>query len=185
MNKPEYPASITAIFLVFFHIGAFSFGGGLSGWVFREVVVIRRWIDEDEFFSGMALGQILPGANITNLSIFIGNKLKGPLGAAAALAGLLAVPFFAVIALASVYSILKTMPAVEAALDGMAAAAIGLILVIALKGARRALRRPEAIAAFAVTFVLVGLLHWSLLTVVLNVGPLSVLAAWFRRRANA
>jgi chromate transporter len=178
------PASFVAIFGVFFRIGLLSFGGGLSGWIFREVVTLRHWIDEDEFFSGLAVSQILPGANVTNLSVYIGNKLKGPLGALTALTALLAGPFFAVIFLASIYSVLRAMPFVDAALDGVTAAAIGLLLVVTLKGARRAAQRIEALAAFAITFIAVGLLHFSLLPVVVIVGPLSVAAAWWRGRVQ-
>jgi chromate transporter len=184
-STPEYRPSIPSLFFMFFRIGLLSFGGGLSGWVFREAVLIRRWITEDEFLSGLAVAQILPGANITNLAIYLGNKLKGPLGSAAALLGLLGGPFFAVIALASFYSVLKTTPYAENALDGVAAAAIGLILIVAVRGARRAARRPEAFAAFLVCFVCVGLLHWSLIAVVVVVAPFSVFAAWFRRRSDA
>ncbi|MEI9804122.1 MAG: chromate transporter [Pseudolabrys sp.] len=185
MNPPSPPASIPTIFFVFLRIGLLSFGGGLSGWIFRDVVLIRRWIEEDEFLSGLAVSQILPGANVANLSIYIGHKLKGPLGAAAAIGGLLAGPFFAVIGFATVYNVLRTLPFVEAGLDGVAAAAIGLVLIIALKGAKRATRTPEALIAFVVSFGAVGLLHWSLLLVVVIVGPLSVLAAWFRKPADA
>jgi chromate transporter len=184
-STPEYPPSIPALFFMFFRIGLLSFGGGLSGWVFREAVLIRRWLTEDEFLSGLAVAQILPGANIANLAVYLGNKLKGPLGSAAALVGLLGGPFFAVIALASFYTVLKTTPYAENALDGVTAAAIGLVLIVAVRGAHRAARRPEALAAFLACFVCVGLLHWSLLAVVVVVAPLSVFAAWFRTRGDA
>jgi chromate transporter len=185
VSAREYPPTILAIFSMFFRIGLFSFGGGLSGWVFREAVLIRRWLTEDEFMSGLAVAQVLPGANIANLAVYLGNKLKGPLGSLAALLGLLGGPFFAVIALASFYTVLKTTPYAENALDGVTAAAIGLILIVAVKGARRAAKRPEAMVAFLACFIGVGLLHWSLLAVVVVVAPLSVCAAWFRRRVDA
>lgn len=185
METPAQPVSLAAIFAVFFRIGLFSFGGGLSGWVYREVVTIRHWVKEDEFLSGLAVCQILPGPNITNLAMFIGHTLKGPLGAGTAFIALLVGPFFAVIGLASVYSAFRTLPFADAALEGVAVSAIGLILIIALKGARRAARRVEAIAAFVAVFVTVGLLHWSLLLVVVVVAPISVAAAWWRRRAHA
>jgi chromate transporter len=174
------PPSIAEIFSLFFRIGLFSFGGGLSGWVYREVVVLRGWLDEDEFMSGLALGQVLPGANIINLSVYVGQKLRGAAGALAAFFGLIFAPFFAVIGIASVYGFLKELSFAEAAMDGVAAAAIGLILIVAGRGVRRAVPRPEAIVALFVTFVAVGLLHYSLLLVVAIVGPISVLAAWFR-----
>lgn len=170
---------------MFFRIGLLSFGGGLSGWVYREVVVLRRWMDEDEFMSGLALSQILPGANIANLSIYIGQKLHGLVGAAATFIGLLSGPFFAVLALAGVYSASKTVPYAEPAMDGVAAAAIGLLLIIVGRGARRATRSPQALFALLATFVGVGLLHFSLLLVVAVVGPLSVAAAWRRNAVNA
>jgi chromate transporter len=174
------PPSIAVIFAIFFRIGLFSFGGGLSGWVYREVVLLRGWMDEDEFMSGLALSQVLPGANIANLSIYVGQKLHGPAGAAAAFTGLLSAPFFAVIALASAYSYLRDLPYADAAMDGVAAAAIGLLLIVAGRGVRRAARKPETAVALLATFLGVGLLHLSLLLVVAIVAPLSVLAAWFR-----
>ncbi len=165
---------------MFFRIGLFSFGGGLSGWVFREVVLLRGWLDEDEFMSGLAMSQILPGANITNLSVYVGQKLYGVAGAATAFFALLCGPFFAVIGLASVYSAISGLPFVETAMTGIAAAAIGLLLIVAFRGVRRASRNLASLAALLATFVGVAFLHVSLLLVVAIVGPLSVWAAWKR-----
>jgi chromate transporter len=182
---PAAPPSIVTIFAVFARIGLLSFGGGLSGWVFREVVVLRDWISEEEFLSGLALAQILPGTNIANLAVYIGQKLRGVAGVVAALGGLLSGPFFAVIALASLYDRFRSIPYADAAMDGVAAAAIGLLLIIVLRGTRHSARRPDGAVALAATFIGVGLLHVSLLIVVAVVGPLSVLAAWLGGRADA
>lgn len=182
---PAVPPTILAIFIVFLRIGLLSFGGGLTGWVFREVVILRGWLSEDEFMSGLAMAQILPGTNVANLAIYTGQRLHGLAGATAAFVGLLAGPFAAVIALASGYGLIKRLPYVDAAMDGMAAAAIGLLLIMAFRGARRTSRRPAGMAALAATFVGVGLLHWPLLAVVLVVGVLSVLAAWRGSDADA
>jgi chromate transporter len=180
VSEPVPPPSIFAIFLVFFRIGLLSFGGGLAGWIFREVVLIRRWLTEDEFLSGMALGQILPGANVANLTIFIGQRLRGLPGSTAGLFGLLIGPFFAVLALAAGYRMLQSLPHAEDAMEGVAAAAIGLLIVIIVRGARSMVCRPAAVLAFLATFAAVGIMHWSLLMVVAVVGPLSVWAAWPR-----
>lgn len=174
------PPSLAVIFGIFFRIGLFSFGGGLSGWVYREIVILRGWLDEDEFMSGLAVSQVLPGANIINLAVYVGQKLRGAPGACATFLGLISAPFFAVIGIASIYSTLRELSFAEAAMDGVAAAAIGMILIVAGRGIQRAVPRPEALIALAVTFVAVGLLHYSLLLVVAIVAPLSVLAAWYR-----
>lgn len=147
-SVPAPRPSIFAIFSIFFRIGLFSFGGGLTGWVYREVVVVREWLSEDEFMSGLAMSQILPGTNISNLSIYIGQKLRGVLGAGAAIVGLLSGPFFAVIAVASAYGALKTLTFTEAAMGGVAAAAIGMLLVI---GVHHWITTREFVELFAIS----------------------------------
>ena len=109
---------LSEIFLVFLRIGAFSFGGGLTGWVYREVVQERRWLAEQDFLSGMAVSQILPGANVTNLSVYIGQKLCGTIGAFIALTGLLVIPFFLVIGFLLAYDAISGIAWVGQATDG-------------------------------------------------------------------
>ena len=78
--------SLASLYGVFFRVGLMSFGGGISAWVHREIVGVRRWVTEEEFMAGFALGQILPGVNSTNLTVYMGQHLRGASGAAVALA---------------------------------------------------------------------------------------------------
>ncbi len=181
---PSSTVPLGALFLVFARIGLFSFGGGLSGWIYREVVLMRPWLTEEEFLSGTAISQILPGANVTNLSVFIGQKLRGVPGAVTALFGLLVGPFFAVIALASAYDVIRALPWAENALDGIAAAAIGLLLLISYKSGRRAAGKLSSFLAFLATFIGVGVLRLPFIPVVICVGVVSVFAAWPREQRS-
>ena len=185
MTSTRAPVSLVSLFLVFFRVGLFSFGGGLSGWIYREVVTLKGWMSDDDFFSGLALSQILPGANVTNLSVYIGQRLRGPAGSACALIGLVIGPFFAVIALATAYVQLATMPWIEDAMSGAAAAAIGLLLVVAVKGAYSASRRLVPFLILLATFVAVGLLQWPLVPVVLGLAPVSIAFAWWQASSDA
>lgn len=181
----QVPARLSEIFLIFLRIGAFSFGGGLTGWVYREVVQRRHWLEEQEFLSGMAVSQILPGANVTNLSIYIGQKLRGTIGAFAALVGLLLVPFFLVIGFLLVYEDISRMAWVGMATDGVAAAAVGLLMLTTWKTATQSGRSiPGAVVVIA-TFVAVGLLQLPLLPSVLCIAPLSIAATWKRGKKDA
>ena len=90
--------SLVSVYSVFFRLGLVSFGGGTSAWLYREIVEVRRWVTRDIFLAGFALGQILPGVNSTNITIYIGQRLRGAPGAAIALAGLLSGPFVIVLA---------------------------------------------------------------------------------------
>ncbi len=179
---PPSPPSIRAIFGVFFRIGMLSFGGGLTGWVHRELVMLRDWMPEDEFMSGLAMCQILPGGNICNFSIYAGQKLRGTLGSCAALLGLISGPFFFVLAVVSGYGTIEGLPFMQAAMEGIAASAIGLVLIVAMRGTRMATGNPAAMLSMLATFVGVGLLQWSLPLVAAVVGTLSIAAAWIRSR---
>ncbi len=179
MNAPP-PVSIFAIFLVFARIGLLSFGGGMSGWVYREIVQARGWLSEEEFLSGLSISQILPGTNVSNLSVYIGQKLRGGAGAVTAVFGLLVGPFFAVVGLASVYGALKVVPWVESVLDGVTAAALGLLILVCYKSVRRTTRRLPSIVAFLATFLCVAILRLPFIPVVVCVGAASVFVAWPR-----
>jgi chromate transporter len=180
----KQPVSLLTLFLIFLRIGAFSFGGGLTGWVYREVVQQRQWMSETDFLSGLALSQILPGANVTNLSVYIGQKLRGTVGALAALFALLTVPFFVVIGAATIYSRIADINWIRAATDGVAAAAIGLLLLVGWRSARYAGRDITSLAVLIATFLAVGVMRLPLVPVVLCIAPISVAAAWIRRREN-
>jgi chromate transporter len=182
-EKPTVP--LHQIFRVFFFIGAFSFGGGLIGWIHRETVTKRKWLRDDQFLSGLALGQVLPGANVSNMAVYIGQLLRGWPGAGTALIAVLCGPFFLVIALASVYQDAIRIPGFHSAMDGIAAAAVGIVLRLGWAGARHSCRKfPQAMVAVAV-FIAIGLMQWPLVPVVLVVAPVSIAIAWMQVRAHA
>jgi chromate transporter len=159
-------------------IAAFSFGGVLP-WARYVLVEKRRWLTGDEFTDILAVCQLMPGPNIVNMSVAIGARFHGGLGALVAVLGLVTLPLVIVLLLASLYGAFQDVPAVARALDGMAAAAAGLIIAMAAKMGGPVLRRAPWIAGpfVLLTFVLVALLRLPLLPVVLVVAPLSVAAA--------
>jgi chromate transporter len=175
--KPPVPLS--AIFLAFLQLGAVSFGGGLSAWVYREVIR-RGWMEEEEFLAGLGLSQVLPGANISNLTVYVGSRLRGLPGALAGLAGLVFIPFFSVIGLLLLYQRIVEHGLLQAALDGVAAAAVGLMILMAWKAGRRSSRSVAGTLVLAATFLLVGVLEWPLIPVVACLAPISIAAAWPR-----
>lgn len=176
---------LAALAAVHVKIGLQSFGGGMSGLFFQQIVLKRGWLTEEEFLSGLAVAQILPGVNVSNLAVYVGYNLRGILGAALALGGLLVFPFFAVIGCVLVYDRLIAFGFMTPALDGITAAAIGLLLMIVLRGARQAGRRGfGSILVLAATAIGVGVLRLPLLLVVAVMVPISIGLAWQRRRAG-
>jgi chromate transporter len=84
MKNPDRPVPLASLYGLFFVVGLSSFGGGLTAWFHREVVLARQWMTDDEFFSGYSLAQVLPGVNSTNMAVYIGQHLRGAIGAAVA-----------------------------------------------------------------------------------------------------
>ena len=174
--------SLAAIFLAFLRLGCTSFGGGTGGWVYREMVQRRGWIDERAFLAEMALGQSLPGANGIKMSVLVGRRLKGGTGAFAAPFALLLGPFVIILAVGAVYGRLGDHRSVHAVLAGVAAAVVGLSFATGITALARGAGEPSSIAVAAVTVLCVGFLGWPMLPVMLGLAPVSIGIAWARAR---
>ena len=179
---PTPPPTALQLFLIFGRIGLTSFGGGLSGWLLREFVQDRAWVTEEEFLNGLSLSQALPGVNVTNMAIWLGYRLLGTSGALAGLSGIVLPPGVLIVLIAIAFEALSRFPVTRLALDGAAAAAIGLSLSMGLTAARRVPRRAVPLIMMAATFAAIGLLHWPLVWVVIAAGAGSVVLEYVRLR---
>ncbi|MCQ8241352.1 chromate transporter [Rhizosaccharibacter radicis] len=176
----EPAPSTLLLFLAFSRISLLSVGGGLTAWIRRLVVEERRWMDEPRFLSGYALSQIAPGPNAVNLAVFVGATLRGARGAVAGLAGLMLPPFAVVLFLGWLYGSRHIPRPVEHALDGMGAAAIGLVVATGLRMVKGGIRSAAA-AGFAILTVLALAAGIRLLLVVAVLFPLALLVLGRRR----
>jgi chromate transporter len=171
-----------AIFLAFLRLGCTSFGGGTAGWLHRDIVLRRRWIDESAFLQMLTVGQALPGSNGIKLTVLIGQHLRGTAGAAVALLALLAGPFAIVLAVAGIYAGLAGNKTLHDMLDGVAATVVGLTFATGLRSIAQGAPGLLAPAIAAATVISVGVLSWPLIPVVLCLGPLSIGLAWLQVR---
>jgi chromate transporter len=172
------PPSLWAIFLAFLRLGCTSFGGGTAGWLHRDIVLQRRWLDDPTFLAALTIGQALPGSNGIKLTVLIGQHLQGVAGASVALFGLLAGPFVIVLAVAGLYAGLTGQKTLHDMLDGVAAAVVGLTFATGLRSVVHGAPEPIAWAIAAVTVLCVGVLRWPMIPVVLCLAPLSIGLAW-------
>ncbi|SIQ49738.1 MULTISPECIES: chromate transporter [Acidiphilium] len=165
-----------ALFEGFFIAGLSGFGGVLP--FARRIMVDRRhWLTDAEFADLFSLCQFLPGPNIVNLSAAFGARHRGITGALAAMAGLLAAPITIVITLGLLFARFGKNPLVHHGIEGLTAAASGLILATALKIAGPALRIPTGLAMVVLAFVLFAILHLALPLVIAIALPISLLLA--------
>lgn len=184
LDEPPH-VSLSTLFWIFFQIGSLSIGGGLTAWLYREIVEKRKLLREADFMGAMTLAQVLPGINMTNMSVYVGQRLRGVRGAIAALLGLTLVPFFAIITLGSVYTQFKDIPALHHVLDGVAAAAVGLLLAMSVKAVKVTRMRPIQLVISAIVIITVGILRWPMVPVILVLAPISVALVWPRSDPDA
>lgn len=170
------------LFFAFAKLGVTSFGGGLTGWMMQECVRRRRWISEDEFLTGLAMAQALPGVNVVNLPIWIGYRLAGGRGALVSALGVIVPPMIVVMLMAATYGYLARYNAAYLALQGAAAAAIGLSLSMGLRTARRQIMHVLPACVLVAVFAAVGLLKIPTLIVVGVMAPVSIGLAYWRAR---
>ncbi len=177
----EQPQSLLALFLAFNSIALQGFGGVLTI-IQREMVDKRRWLTQQQFVEDWAVSQILPGGNVINLCIILGNRYFGWRGAVVALAGILLMPLLLALVLASLYAQFADVAAVAGAVRGMGAAAAGLIGAAAIKmlsGLQNNLLGTKLCALLiALTFISVGLLRWPMVYTVLGLGVPAFAYAW-------
>jgi chromate transporter len=179
LKQPERghrPESLRDLFWSFTWLALQGFGGVLAV-VQRELVEKKQWLTREEFVEDWAVAQILPGPNVVNLSLMIGDRYFGLRGALVALAGILALPLLIVLALAAIFAGISDSPGVQGALRGMGAVAAGLITASGLKliGALRSnvMGAPVCWALGTITFVAIALLRVRLAWVLLVLGALA------------
>jgi chromate transporter len=177
------PQGALEIFRVFNRLALQGFGGVLAV-AQRELVERQRWMTPAQFLEVLSLGQVLPGPNIVNMALIIGDRFLGWRGAAAALAGLMCAPLLIVLLLAVLYRETMHQPMVAGALRGMGAVAAGLVIGTAFKLVGSLRRNPlgwQTCALFALlTLAAIGVLRWPLVGVVLGLGSAAAATAWWR-----
>jgi chromate transporter len=161
--------------------------GGVLAVVQRVLVDEKGWLTNEEFVEDWAVAQVLPGPNVVNLALMIGDRYFGLRGGLAALAGILAFPLLLVLIIAALFASVADMPMAQGALKGMGAvsagliAAVGLRLITALKA--NVMSAGVCIALAATTFIAIAILRIPLAWVLLGLG--SVATYWAYRQLGA
>ena len=142
-------ASLAELVRYFLYLGTFGFGGpvALIGFMHRDLVEQRRWIDEDEYRLGVALAQIMPGPLAAQLAIALGYFQRGVLGATAVGLAFVVPSFLMVIGISIAYKRFGGLWWMQALFYGIGAAVIAIIAIAAYKLARSTNKRDPLLWA--------------------------------------
>jgi chromate transporter len=172
------------LFIIFLKLGTLAIGGGTQAFMYRDLVEVKRWISHKDFLTGLAIAQVLPGANPVNLALYFGRKLHGAPGAIAAVFGMVGPAFCIILAAGYAYRQLAHFPATHFILLGAAAVGVAATLAMGIKIATRLDRNWATILIALVTFAAVGVLRLPMVPVVAIVVPLSVLIFYLKGRGR-
>lgn len=174
------------LFFTFFKIGAFTFGGGwaMISIIEREIVDKHHWLEREEFLDLLAVAQSLPGILAVNISVAVGDRLRGLKGSIVAALGTIMPSFIMILCIAIFLTpdLIKNNATLSAIFSGIRPAVVALIVAPVISSAKAAHITWRNIYIPAV----VALLIWSKWPVVSNPIIYIVLGAvggyiWFTR----
>ena len=169
--------SLLKLYLIFLKIGAILLGGGyvILPILMNEFVEKRNFITKDELVDYFALSQSMPGIIAANISMFVGYRLKGKLGAVLAMLGVITVPFVVIVSLASVLGLLVENIYLKSALWGVGIAVIALILLTTREMWQNSKKDIFFYAILLVALICLLAYNYSPIKTILTVVPLGVL----------
>lgn len=167
--------SLAKILWTFLAAGAISFGGGVVAYLREYTVSDTKWLGDEAFLDALEISQTLPGLNAVNMSVIIGDNLRGIPGAIVAVIGLVLPGVIVIMGLGAFWQEHSRSPLVKPFLTGVAAAAVGLLTTVTLQLGRKQFIKPLDLAIIAATFIAVSILHIALYIVLLVIGTTAVL----------
>ena len=136
------------IFISFFQIGLFSFGGGYAALplIKNQVIQVHKWLTLPEFADLLTISQMTPGPIAINAATFVGTKVAGLPGALIATAGCVTPSFIIVLTLSYFYFKYKNLSSIQGILKGLRPAVAALIASAGLSILALAVFKKEGIS---------------------------------------
>ena len=156
------------LFIVFFKIGAFTFGGGwaMISIIEKEIVDKKHWVTKEEFLDLLAVAQSIPGILAVNMAVAVGDKIRGRRGAIISALGTI-IPSFAMILFIAIFltpDMIKSNETLNNIFRGIRPAVVALIIAPVFKNAKVAKIGWKTVAIP----IVVALLIWSKLPIISN-----------------
>ena len=116
------------LFITFFKIGLFTFGGGYAMLpLIQEEVIAHNWIAMEDLINFIAVSESTPGPFAINMATYIGTQMGGLLGGVCATLGVVLPSFIIILIVAKIFEQFKKNKFVKGAMSGLKPAAVGLI----------------------------------------------------------
>lgn len=146
------------LFITFFMIGAFTFGGGYAMLpLVQEEVLAKGWMPLSEIVNFIAISESTPGVFAVNMATYVGSEMGGLFGAVCATLGVVLPSFIIILIVARCYDAFRSNKIIAGAMTGLKPAVVGLIGAAILSIAKTVLMPTGAFvidAGLAVSLVI-------------------------------
>ncbi len=145
------------IFVSFFKIGLFTFGGGYAmiPLIEKEITENKKWVEREEIIDILAVSQSIPGAIAINAATFIGFKTLGKMGALAATLGVILPSFIIIAVIAAFFSKISNNLIVKSIFAGIRPAVVALITAAVIKVGKTSIKDKTGLIAAIIALLLV------------------------------
>lgn len=169
--------TLIKLYLTFFKIGAFTFGGGYAmlPLLQKELVDKRSWISEEEMLDYYAIGQSTPGIIAVNTSTFCGVKRKGVLGGIFASLGFITPSIIIICLIANFLKAFAHFPLIQHAFAGIRIAVSALVLNTVINMVKKTADTKIKLLIFFLSFILIGVFSLSPIIIVISCGVFGIL----------
>ncbi|WP_433754921.1 chromate efflux transporter [Nocardia sp. CA-135398] len=161
----------------FVKLGALGFGGPIAvvGYMQRDLVEKRGWVDRQDFLDGVALGQTMPGPLAAQVAMWVGFMRRGALGAAAVAGAFVAPSFALVVAVGAIYARYSGLSVVQSLFYGIAPAVMAIITLAAINLVKLTDRKDWRLWAIsALIFALTAITGTEPILVIIGAGLLMI-----------
>ncbi len=175
---------ILELFCIFFKIGAFTFGGGYAmiPVISREVVQNKKWITDEDVLDIVAIAESTPGPIAINTATFVGYKVAGFWGAAAATFGTVLPSFVIILIISFILDLFQSIKAVQYAFFGIRAGVLALLIKALVTMYKKCKKDAFSYIVMALSFVAVALFDINVLYVILGCAGLGLAKAFVLKR---
>lgn len=175
------------LFLTFFKIGAFTFGGGYAmiPIIQREIAQKRKWITDEELLDIIAVGESTPGPISVNAATFVGYQTAGVLGAACATFGLILPSFIIILIISALLAEFNSVKAVQYAYSGIRAGVVALIIKALFTMGKKCPKDIYSICVVIGSFILSAFTDVSMIIIIIACALSGVIMSLIREKRGA
>lgn len=168
---------LSDIFFIFFKMGWALLGGGyvILPLIKSELIEKRNWLNEEELIDFYSISQCIPGMIAVNISVFVGEKLRGTKGAIMAALGISLPAFIPIVLLAQVLSKFANTPFMLSFFWGISIGVVILILLTVKEMWNQSVVDKFSFLIFTVAFLLMQINEVSPVIVIVSAAIIGIL----------